>query len=198
MQMTYKRLKSTNIPNISQYMKKGISGESLENTNPRNSKTKEKYEFLGTDMEYCDELDFIVPEEKGLIPVYRVLNIGGKLVTKNQDPQLSPDVYLKMYKDMVLMNSVDTVLTEAQTNGVVSFYLTNHGEEATQIGSAAASVEMVNRILEASQEHKLPSPEAMFTDVYDVVPKHLEKQFNDLKRHLQSYPDEYPLEKHDR
>ncbi|XP_050408545.1 2-oxoisovalerate dehydrogenase subunit alpha, mitochondrial-like [Patella vulgata] len=434
-QSNYKRLKSTNIQNVSQYIKKGINGESLENTHQRNSHTKEKYEFLGSDMEYCDELDFIVPEEKCLIPVYRVLNRRGEVVMKNQDPKLSPEMYLKMYKDMVLIHSIDTVLTKAQTSGVVSFYLTNHGEEATQIGSAAAldaedliyaqyreagvllwrgfavenfvnqclcnnrdlnkgrqmpvhygskdlnfvtissnlgtqlpqaagsayvyklakrgncvicyfgegtasegdahpafnfaavlncpviffcrnngyaistslkeqysgdgvaargagygmisiridgndvlavynavkaareiclsqnrpvlieamtyrvgnhttlvdgqsyrteeevedwkvnhspierfskyitnlglwddkrdlewkteSIDMVKRILEASQEHKLPSPEAMFTDVYDVVPKHLEKQFNDMKRHLQTYPDVYPLEKHD-
>ena len=42
-----------------------------------------------------------------------------------------------MYKQMVAMNSMDDMLYSAQRQGRVSFYMTNYGEEAVQIGSAA-------------------------------------------------------------
>lgn len=39
---------------------------------------------------------------------------------------------------MVLLNHMDSVLYEVQRQGRISFYMTNYGEEATHIGSAAA------------------------------------------------------------
>ena len=38
---------------------------------------------------------------------------------------------------MVTLNCMDDVLYNAQRQGRVSFYMTNYGEEAVQIGSAA-------------------------------------------------------------
>ena len=43
-----------------------------------------------------------------------------------------------MYKDMTLLNVLDRILYESQRQGRISFYMTNFGEEATHIGSAAA------------------------------------------------------------
>lgn len=43
-----------------------------------------------------------------------------------------------MYTDMVGLTIMDGILYEAQRQGRISFYMTSHGEEATQIGSAAA------------------------------------------------------------
>ncbi|KAL0108645.1 hypothetical protein PUN28_015242 [Cardiocondyla obscurior] len=49
------------------------------------------------------------------------------------------DVYLlKMYRDMVTLNIMDKIMYEAHRQGRISFYMTNTGEEAVQIGSAAA------------------------------------------------------------
>lgn len=45
---------------------------------------------------------------------------------------------MKMYKTMVLLDCFDRRMTEAQQSGLISFYLTSHGEEACQVGSAAA------------------------------------------------------------
>ena len=45
---------------------------------------------------------------------------------------------LRMYKAMVLQNQMDGIMYNAQRQGRISFYMTNYGEEATQIGSAAA------------------------------------------------------------
>jgi 2-oxoisovalerate dehydrogenase E1 component alpha subunit len=43
-----------------------------------------------------------------------------------------------MYHDMTLLNVLDKILYESQRQGRISFYMTNFGEEATHIGSAAA------------------------------------------------------------
>jgi 2-oxoisovalerate dehydrogenase E1 component alpha subunit len=43
-----------------------------------------------------------------------------------------------MYQDMTLLNVLDKILYESQRQGRISFYMTNFGEEATHIGSAAA------------------------------------------------------------
>lgn len=43
-----------------------------------------------------------------------------------------------MYKHMILLNTTDVILYEAQRQGRISFYMTSYGEEATHMGSAAA------------------------------------------------------------
>ena len=43
-----------------------------------------------------------------------------------------------MYRCMTLLNTMDRILYESQRQGRISFYMTNYGEEGTQIGSAAA------------------------------------------------------------
>ena len=43
-----------------------------------------------------------------------------------------------MYERMTLLNTMDRILYESQRQGRISFYMTNYGEEATHIGSAAA------------------------------------------------------------
>lgn len=43
-----------------------------------------------------------------------------------------------MYQSMVFVSVMDTILNDAQSQGRITFYLTNHGEEAAQVGSVAA------------------------------------------------------------
>jgi 2-oxoisovalerate dehydrogenase E1 component alpha subunit len=45
---------------------------------------------------------------------------------------------IKMYKAMVTLSIMDQIMYDAQRQGRISFYMTNYGEEATHIGSAAA------------------------------------------------------------
>ncbi|KAL7141968.1 hypothetical protein ABFS83_08G090300 [Erythranthe nasuta] len=51
---------------------------------------------------------------------------------------MDKDVALKMYKDMVTLQTMDTIFYEAQRQGRISFYVTATGEEAINIASAAA------------------------------------------------------------
>lgn len=52
--------------------------------------------------------------------------------------QLNETYLIKMYRNMMTISIMDKILYESQRQGRISFYMTNFGEEAVQIGSAAA------------------------------------------------------------
>jgi 2-oxoisovalerate dehydrogenase E1 component alpha subunit len=56
----------------------------------------------------------------------------------NTHAQFSREVLRKMYTAMVQLSVMDTILYDVQRQGRISFYMTNYGEEATHIGTAAA------------------------------------------------------------
>ena len=45
-----------------------------------------------------------------------------------------------------------------------------------------------------AEKTKRSKPTEMFNDVYDKLPKNLEKQQADLLNHLKTYKNEYPLD----
>lgn len=122
--------------------------------------------FPGGIVKFTPELKFLsdVPEER--IHCYRVLNESGQLLTSDfvevccltmcispkicnliafvsyfyvhQCNQIDEEIAVKMYKEMVMLQTVDTIFYEAQRQGRISFYVTTTGEEAINIASAAA------------------------------------------------------------
>lgn len=94
--------------------------------------------FAGCKSKFKDILRFVQPDTQEGIPVYRVMNRLGKIVSEDEDPRLNQETVTKMYKDMTLLNSMDQILYDSQRQGRISFYMTNYGEEGTQVGSAAA------------------------------------------------------------
>jgi hypothetical protein len=84
---------------------------------------------------YTSKLDFV--DRDHVIPTYRVLDKDGKVVSGAKLPNLTQDWATKVYKDMVTLNTMDMIMYEAQRQGRISFYMTNYGEEATHMGSAA-------------------------------------------------------------
>ncbi|KAK4490653.1 hypothetical protein RD792_001344 [Penstemon davidsonii] len=93
--------------------------------------------FPGGIVKFTSELKFLadVPEER--IHCYRVLDDSGQLISNNF-VQVDKEIAVKMYKDMVMLQTMDTIFYEAQRQGRISFYLTANGEEAINIASAAA------------------------------------------------------------
>ncbi|KAJ3361365.1 hypothetical protein GGF32_007411 [Allomyces javanicus] len=85
---------------------------------------------------YTHELAFI--KQSAVLPTYRVLDQDGQIVDAAQDPHVDEAWAVKVYKTMVTLNTMDMILYEAQRQGRISFYMTNYGEEATHMGSAAA------------------------------------------------------------
>lgn len=63
---------------------------------------------------------------------------NGTVLHPSEEPTLTQAILEKMYKDMTLLNVMDKILYESQRQGRISFYMTNYGEEAMHIGSAAA------------------------------------------------------------
>ncbi|CAG8438099.1 8876_t:CDS:2 [Diversispora eburnea] len=97
--------------------------------------TEEKVKFPGVKESYfTDKMQFI--QSVNPIPTYRVMDRQGKVLDPAQEPQVSKEFALKIYKDMITLNIFDLILYEAQRQGRISFYMTNYGEEA-YIGSAA-------------------------------------------------------------
>lgn len=83
---------------------------------------------------YTSKLDFINDTFPERIPAYKVLDDASTI----SDTKVQPTELVKMYETMASLNVMDRILYESQRQGRISFYMTNHGEEAVQIGSASA------------------------------------------------------------
>ncbi|KDO50730.1 hypothetical protein CISIN_1g016909mg [Citrus sinensis] len=81
---------------------------------------------------------FISESSEERIPCYRVLDDDGQPFPDSSFVKVSEGVAIKMYNDMVTLQTMDTIFYEAQRQGRISFYLTTSGEEAINIASAAA------------------------------------------------------------
>ncbi|XP_036322176.1 2-oxoisovalerate dehydrogenase subunit alpha, mitochondrial isoform X1 [Rhagoletis pomonella] len=95
-------------------------------------------QFPGAKAPFISELKLILHTDYEPVPIYRVMDSDGHIANESQDPKLSKEVVQKMFNDMVLLNTLDKILYESQRQGRISFYMTNFGEEASHIGSAAA------------------------------------------------------------
>lgn len=71
------------------------------------------------------------------IPVLRIVGEDGHLVEGAKLP-FSLDEVAGMYQTMLRCNVMDEVLNSLQRQGRISFYMTGSGEEAAQVGTAAA------------------------------------------------------------
>ncbi|KAG8383847.1 hypothetical protein BUALT_Bualt04G0056300 [Buddleja alternifolia] len=92
--------------------------------------------FPGGIVKFTSELKFLSgPEER--IHCYRVLDDNGQPISNNF-VEIDKEISVKMYKDMVTLQTMDTIFYEAQRQGRISFYVTACGEEAINIASAAA------------------------------------------------------------
>ncbi|XP_053986585.1 2-oxoisovalerate dehydrogenase subunit alpha, mitochondrial [Hylaeus volcanicus] len=93
--------------------------------------------YLGVQTIFTDELKFVNKENYDPLPIFRVLN-SSKCVQLPKEHKLDEQTLIKMYYKMLTLSIMDKILYESQRQGRISFYMTNTGEEAIQIGSAAA------------------------------------------------------------
>ncbi|GFY96540.1 thiamin diphosphate-binding fold (THDP-binding) superfamily protein [Actinidia rufa] len=99
---------------------------------------KQALDFLGGSVTFTSDLEFIseYPEKK--VHCYRVLDDNGYPITSTRLPQVSNEITMKMYRDMVTLQIMDAIFYEAQRQGRICFYATTTGEEAVNIAPAAA------------------------------------------------------------
>ncbi|KAL5571794.1 hypothetical protein UlMin_021391 [Ulmus minor] len=95
-------------------------------------------DFPGGRVTFTSDLTFISESSDKRVPCFRVLDDNGEPITHNYVQQVTEDLAIKMYSNMVKLETMDTMFYEAQRQGRISFYLTTTGEEATNIASAAA------------------------------------------------------------
>lgn len=99
--------------------------------------TTNEPQFLGINNAFTNNIQFVNKESYESIPIYRILEPSEKTeLPKNE--KLKETQLMKIYRNMVTINIMDKILYESQRQGRISFYMTNTGEEAVQIGSAAA------------------------------------------------------------
>ncbi|KGN48345.1 2-oxoisovalerate dehydrogenase subunit alpha 2, mitochondrial isoform X1 [Cucumis sativus] len=95
-------------------------------------------EFPGGKVKFTSQLSFIPDREEERIPCFRVLDDNGRPCMYSNFTQVSKEVAMKIYHDMVTLQTMDTIFYEAQRQGRISFYVTSLGEEAINVASAAA------------------------------------------------------------
>ncbi len=57
------------------------------------------------------------------------------------------------------------------------------------------------QVLEAfsqAEKKKKPSPNLLFTDVYDQMTPQLEKQLKEMKDHVTNYKEQYPIDQYEK
>ncbi|KAG0639462.1 thiamine diphosphate-binding protein [Tuber brumale] len=87
---------------------------------------------------FTNELKFQRPQDLPAIPTYRLIDNHGQVVDISREPDISQELALKMYKDMVTTSIMDLLMYESQRQGRISFYMVSAGEEGIAVGSAAA------------------------------------------------------------
>jgi len=83
------------------------------------------------------QINFLSGDELA-IPTLSILNADGSLQAGAVEPQMSQELALKIYKNMVYIRILDERMVSAQRQGRLSFYLTCSGEEAAVTGAVAA------------------------------------------------------------
>ncbi|KAJ7965458.1 2-oxoisovalerate dehydrogenase subunit alpha, mitochondrial [Quillaja saponaria] len=110
----------------------------LEPQYTHEDKDDQANDFPGGKVSFTSEMTFISETPVKRVPCFRVLDDNGDPITYSNYEQLSKEVAVKMYNNMVTLQMMDTVFYEAQRQGRISFYITTMGEEAINIASAAA------------------------------------------------------------
>lgn len=95
-------------------------------------------DFPGGRVMLTSEMQFIPGYPQQRVRCYHLMNNDGQTNMCSSFEQVSKEVAVKMYSDMITLQIMDTIFYEAQRQGRISFYLTSVGEEAINIASAAA------------------------------------------------------------
>ncbi|XVF39192.1 hypothetical protein PTKIN_Ptkin01aG0015800 [Pterospermum kingtungense] len=126
---------------VHQRFKSTIAENQLDSFISSESDDDQSLDFPGGKVTYTSEMNFISESSQMRVPCYRVLDDDGELIRDSDFQQVSKEIAVKMYSNMVTLQIMDNTFYEAQRQGRISFYLTSAGEEAINIASAAALTE---------------------------------------------------------
>jgi 2-oxoisovalerate dehydrogenase E1 component alpha subunit len=118
--------------------KKVASGEDSYGNESEQASSTEFLDFPGGKVSYTNELQFLSGSSPVRVPCFQLLDEYGQVVEHACLPEVDKLLAVKMYRNMVLLQTMDTLFYEAQRQGQFTFYVTTIGEEAINIASAAA------------------------------------------------------------
>uniref|UniRef100_A0A7N0TS26 3-methyl-2-oxobutanoate dehydrogenase (2-methylpropanoyl-transferring) n=2 Tax=Kalanchoe fedtschenkoi TaxID=63787 RepID=A0A7N0TS26_KALFE len=95
-------------------------------------------DFPGGGIRFTSQIRFLPESYEERVHCYRVLDDDGNEICSNDFANVTEEIALKIYTNMVTLQAMDAVFYEAQRQGRISFYVTTIGEEAINIASAAA------------------------------------------------------------
>jgi 2-oxoisovalerate dehydrogenase E1 component alpha subunit len=72
------------------------------------------------------------------MPTFRILDPNGNIIDPNYTPDISDEMLIKMYNDMLTVSVMDPIFYQLQRQGRLSFYMQSDGEEGIAVGSAMA------------------------------------------------------------
>ncbi|XWS23646.1 hypothetical protein CRYUN_Cryun28dG0032800 [Craigia yunnanensis] len=121
-----------------QRFKSTVAEKQLDSFFSGDSDDDQSLAFPGGKVTNTSKMNFISESSQMRVPCYRVLDNDGELIMDSDFQQVSKEVAVKMYSNMVTLQMMDNIFYEAQRQGRISFYLTSAGEEAINIASAAA------------------------------------------------------------
>lgn len=98
--------------------------------------SSEALDFPGGKVGTTSQMRFISESNSSRVKCYRVLDNDGRLC--GESIEISKELAVKIYENMVTLRVMDTMFYEAQRQGRIPFYVTTIGEEAINIASAAA------------------------------------------------------------
>ncbi|ANB15287.1 pyruvate dehydrogenase (acetyl-transferring) subunit E1 alpha [Sugiyamaella lignohabitans] len=88
--------------------------------------------------QFTTQLNFNDPSEATPMPTYRLIDLDGHQLDPEYKIPFDKEKSLKMYRDMLTVSIMDSIMYDAQRQGRLSFYMVSAGEEGAAVGSAAA------------------------------------------------------------
>ncbi|GJU65098.1 dehydrogenase, E1 component, thiamine diphosphate-binding fold protein [Tanacetum coccineum] len=95
-------------------------------------------EYPGGKIAFTSEMNFLPGSNEERVKCYRLLDQDGYPISSNMPEHVGKELALKIYINMVTLETMDTLFYEAQRQGRFSFYMSSFGEEAINIASAAS------------------------------------------------------------
>jgi len=106
---------------------------------PNKSNDCPRVHFPGAvNSKFTNTLDFTSPATLPAMPTFRIMSPEGKIIDPTYTPDISDELLLKMYMDMLTVSVMDPIFYQLQRQGRLSFYMQSDGEEGIAVGSAMA------------------------------------------------------------
>lgn len=118
------------------HLVQGIFAKGLQATQARAFGAMDQVNKEMFEHKFTNEMEFRSSFDK--IKCFRVMDEEGNIINKKYENSIDAVTLQKMLKTMVMINEADVVFNQAQRQSRISFYMTQLGEEAAGVGSAAA------------------------------------------------------------